>query len=223
MAKAQRSEFQALTYKRRKQEIVDASLTVFKDRGCFGFRVEDVAAQAGVAKGSVYAHFESRTEILQSAFEQMENRLLEEYDRKLRALPPDASFGGRLALLAQLLLRRDAGGCSNSIALLRRLPCALENSGTAAEPQLIRALIVPLIQEGQRLGLVGKSIPPLGLAHMFLSIVTCSFMQQMAHGGCVNSGQVPRLVADFFIRGASTSGDDSPPLSPLTGPPIAKE
>lgn len=146
MAKPQHTAFQILTYERRRQEIIDASLTVFEDQGCFRFRVEDVASQAGVAKGSVYTHFESWTEILQAACRQTESRIIEEYDIRLRALTAEVPFTARLALVAEILLKRDNRDATSSLALLRRLPCALESTGCVTELRVLKDLIDPLMQ-----------------------------------------------------------------------------
>lgn len=44
----------------RPTEILDAALLVFGERGYAGTRLEDVARQAGVSKGTVYLYFESK-------------------------------------------------------------------------------------------------------------------------------------------------------------------
>jgi AcrR family transcriptional regulator len=44
----------------RPVEILDAALMVFGERGYAGTRLEDVARQAGVSKGTVYLYFESK-------------------------------------------------------------------------------------------------------------------------------------------------------------------
>ncbi|GAA5049291.1 TetR/AcrR family transcriptional regulator [Thermocatellispora tengchongensis] len=64
----------------RRQQILDAAVRVFARRGFAASRIEDVAAEAGIAKGSVYMYFGSREEILRAAFEALASamdRLLE--------------------------------------------------------------------------------------------------------------------------------------------------
>ncbi|WP_233508152.1 TetR/AcrR family transcriptional regulator [Spongiactinospora gelatinilytica] len=53
----------------RRQEILEAAVRVFARRGFAASRIEDVAAEAEIAKGSVYLYFDSREEILHAAFE----------------------------------------------------------------------------------------------------------------------------------------------------------
>jgi len=199
MSKIQRSQFQTVVYEHRKQEIVTASLTVFQQRGCFGFRVEDVAECAGIAKGSVYAHFESRTDLLAAALEQLENTIVAEYRKRLLMLPAPAAFTARLSLLAEILLSRRTD-CKGGSALFH-LPCALKNSGLTPESRLMRDLIVPLLREGQHLGLLDSGIPAQGLAHMFLAILNSLFIREAARDAQAGN-QVHWMAVDFFIRGA---------------------
>ncbi|NNH73862.1 TetR/AcrR family transcriptional regulator [Nocardia uniformis] len=54
----------------RRQEILDAAVRVFARKGFASSRIDDVAAEAGIAKGSVYLYFDSRDALLGAAFEQ---------------------------------------------------------------------------------------------------------------------------------------------------------
>lgn len=54
----------------RRGEILDAAVRVFARKGFAASRIEDVAAEAGVAKGSVYLSFESREALLRAAFDE---------------------------------------------------------------------------------------------------------------------------------------------------------
>jgi AcrR family transcriptional regulator len=49
----------------RPDEVLDAALTLFIERGFAATRVEDIAAQAGLSKGAVYLYFPSKEAILE--------------------------------------------------------------------------------------------------------------------------------------------------------------
>jgi AcrR family transcriptional regulator len=55
---------------RRKQarpgEILEAALTVFAEKGFAAARMEDIAARAGVTKGTIYLYFPSKEEVFKS-------------------------------------------------------------------------------------------------------------------------------------------------------------
>lgn len=59
----------------RRAEILLSATRVFARRGYDATRIEDVALEAGIAKGTVYIYFGSREEILLAAFEVFEERL----------------------------------------------------------------------------------------------------------------------------------------------------
>ncbi|QIS19509.1 TetR/AcrR family transcriptional regulator [Nocardia terpenica] len=54
----------------RRAEILAAAVRVFARKGFAASRIEDVAAEAGIAKGSVYLAFESREALLRAAFDE---------------------------------------------------------------------------------------------------------------------------------------------------------
>lgn len=51
----------------RPQEILTAALEVFQDQGLAGARVEDIAARAGVSKGTLYLYFSGKEELFREA------------------------------------------------------------------------------------------------------------------------------------------------------------
>jgi len=63
----------------RRETILDAALTVFAERGFEAARLDDVAAQAGVAKGTLYLYFKDKEalfeEVVRSAASPIVERL----------------------------------------------------------------------------------------------------------------------------------------------------
>ncbi|GAA3487232.1 MULTISPECIES: TetR/AcrR family transcriptional regulator [Streptomyces] len=53
----------------RREELLDAALRVFARKGFAASRIDDVAAEAGIAKGSVYLSFDSRDALLEAVFQ----------------------------------------------------------------------------------------------------------------------------------------------------------
>ncbi|MCQ6552022.1 TetR/AcrR family transcriptional regulator [Streptomyces sp. C10-9-1] len=58
----------------RREQVLDAAVRVFARQGYAASRIEDVAREAGVAKGSVYLSFGSREELLRAAFDGLADR-----------------------------------------------------------------------------------------------------------------------------------------------------
>ncbi len=57
-------------WSRRKQarpgEILDAAMTVFAEKGYAAARMDDIAARAGVTKGTIYLYFQSKEDVFKS-------------------------------------------------------------------------------------------------------------------------------------------------------------
>src|SRR5687768_347187 len=63
----------------RRDQILAAARSCFIDRGYHPTRMEDIAAAAGLSKGGVYFHFQSKQEVFDALVQ-------EEYDRSMRTL-----------------------------------------------------------------------------------------------------------------------------------------
>ena len=71
----------------RKQAILDAALDVFAERGFEAARLDDVAARAGVAKGTLYLYFEDKEALFEEVVRGAVSPILERLD--LLATAPD--------------------------------------------------------------------------------------------------------------------------------------
>jgi AcrR family transcriptional regulator len=60
----------------RPEEILTAALEVFADQGLAGARVSDIAARAGVSKGTLYLYFSGKDELFREAIRTRVARLL---------------------------------------------------------------------------------------------------------------------------------------------------
>ena len=61
----------------RPEEILEAALEVFSDQGLAGARVEDIAARAGVSKGTLYLYFSGKEELFKEAIRAKVRRTME--------------------------------------------------------------------------------------------------------------------------------------------------
>ena len=86
----------------RPDEILDAALTVFSEKGFAAARVEDIAREAGLSKGAVYLYFPSKDAMLNELVEQSAGQLAKAAER-LVALgapqDPEAAFRSLLRML----------------------------------------------------------------------------------------------------------------------------
>ena len=76
----------------RPDEILDAALAVFGEKGLAGARMADIAARAGVSKGTVYLYFETKDDL----FRAVVPRVIEDAVAAMRAAAVGASARDKL-------------------------------------------------------------------------------------------------------------------------------
>jgi AcrR family transcriptional regulator len=91
----------------RKEAILDAALTVFAERGFEAARLDDVAARAGVAKGTLYLYFKDK----ESLFEELLRGAVSPLVERVTALAeaPDVPFEKALDVIFAFFEREVLG------------------------------------------------------------------------------------------------------------------
>jgi AcrR family transcriptional regulator len=67
----------------RPQQILDAALAVFGERGLAAARLEDIAKRAGLSKGTIYLYFDNKEDLFREVVRQTLVRLFESGERHL--------------------------------------------------------------------------------------------------------------------------------------------
>jgi AcrR family transcriptional regulator len=73
-----------LQAKRTKAAILDSALTLFDERGFDAVTVEEITREAGVAKGSFYTYFSTKSDIIVAEFWKIDQYYREYADRNLK-------------------------------------------------------------------------------------------------------------------------------------------
>lgn len=63
----------------RKVEIIKASAKIFAEHGYHKAKIEDIAKEAGVGKGTIYEYFDSKKEL----FQEMIKKSLTQYEKQI--------------------------------------------------------------------------------------------------------------------------------------------
>lgn len=104
---APRKSFRETQFEIREEAILDATNRLLSDKGYELMAMDDIAAEVGIAKGSLYKHFASKEALAAAVM----LRLLRRTSEAVSALPSDMSAIARLrALLEWILRERIAGG-----------------------------------------------------------------------------------------------------------------
>jgi AcrR family transcriptional regulator len=148
-----------------RERLLAAAADVFAERGYDGTRVADIAAAAGVSNGALYAHFDSKAELLVAALRAHGQRLLAD----MIAADPSRPITEMLLTVGRWLpRRRDPRGyliVEALVAARRDKDVAVPMRDLAEE----RARwLTALMREAQAAGEIDSSLSPAALAHFCL-------------------------------------------------------
>jgi AcrR family transcriptional regulator len=139
----------------RPAELAEAALELFLERGFDATRLEDVAARAGVAKGTVYLYFASKDALFDGVIRQAILPAVERGEQRL-----DRSRGATSKLLhqilrdwMQLMMETPLGGVPSLVASESRkfpdLARVFHDTVMARARRLVRAVLERGVQRGE--------------------------------------------------------------------------
>ena len=153
----------------KRHRILEAATAVFAETGFHSSRVQDIAEQADVAKGTIYLYFRNKEDILLSIFQTYFDSLLDLIDRFQREHMTAEQI---IDSLVQQQVR-NAIANPRILQLLGRRPLAAETAGGGKIQAYHRHVLDRLsatLTEGIRLGQVRPVNPRVG-ANILYSII----------------------------------------------------
>jgi AcrR family transcriptional regulator len=191
----------------RPQEILDAALRVFAERGYRTTRLEDVGEAAGVTKGTIYHYFANKEELLLRAIEHYHERAFGQVSDMLR------NAGGSASDRIRQLMRSWFGVVSAERLSVRTLllqgvaheaPEAYRR-WLATGPTASTRLVASFIEEGQASGEFDKSIDATVVARVLCAgLLLQSVWQHQAPdvpGLLIDEARTIDSSVTFFLRG----------------------
>jgi AcrR family transcriptional regulator len=179
----------------KRREILAAAAAVFAGKGFHAALMDEVAARAGIGKGTIYRYFPSKEElffsILDNGMEELQAALVaaggarQEPDRKLRTM---------VAAMADFMARNQP--------LMRLLPeighdeIKKRHGRIREHNKAVVALVAKDIAEGMKTGVFRR-----GDARLWARLIT--IMTQAAFHRCkqVDKKATVQSLTDFFFRG----------------------
>jgi TetR/AcrR family fatty acid metabolism transcriptional regulator len=67
----------------RKEDIINAAIKIFAQKGFYNAKVADVAREAGIADGTIYLYFKNKDDLLISLFETKMEEILQRFSQTL--------------------------------------------------------------------------------------------------------------------------------------------
>lgn len=185
--------------------ILDAAEAVFAERGFHGARIQDIAARARTAVGTVYNHFEHKDDVLNALLEERTEEMLEQ----LRPRRGDsAAFRSRLEarvarLLAYVRDHRAFFAIANEHGLFAgsATPGAGSRGRGLKRVERFRSVFRALVQEGVSSGDLER-IEGDALARFLGGTIRAFVLSSLAQGE-EDAGEQARMVVELFLHGAS--------------------
>ena len=189
--------------------LIRAAATVFAHRGFTATRISDIAAEAGVGKGTVYEYFSSKDELYFSICEWINRDIHARIDRLLAA---ESTAVGRLRALiseaARIVVEQrelypsslDFWAASRGTAIEHRF-----TEATNTQYRSYRMLIADLIHDGQQTGEFRPEIDADGVATLLVSTFDGLGMQCWLDP-TIDATAVTAAFSDALCSGLCLSG-----------------
>jgi AcrR family transcriptional regulator len=187
--------------------ILGVAQEVFAEKGYHDASLDEIAARAGIAKGTVYLHFTSKEDLLAALVEQQIVEFLAQVDR---VTGEKATVRVRLEhILLDVYTRMQERRnqvlleLNNSIGLTRSV---IEKRGDL-QAHITQAMerIAALLEEGKRTGELDSTVPTPIMVATFATLLTPSGYEQLLTSGQVSPAELVTYVSRTFFPSSAAS------------------
>lgn len=171
----------------RRAEILAAALALFSERGFAATRIEDVAARAGIAKGTVYLHFPDKEALFTSLASGMTSPILE----RMEAMAAHDDMPGRLVITGLYVLAQQEILGTERRHMLRLLMSEGQYFPTVAEFYhrnvlsvglgLLRRVLERAARRGELRNPGLAAVPQIVFAPILMSVIWTSLFEPYEH------------------------------------------
>ena len=182
----------------RRKVVTEAALATFAEKGCFMTSVTQVADRAGVAVGTVYGHYPSKTKLLEAALKEGIEQALNRWSD----LDDGSDIRRSLVRLTEGLLIALREHDFLSPVIDGRLPCGLRWSGGDDSPiHVLEDLVISLLDRAETQAQVRSGTDKRLLAQLFLSYFRLSRVKERLESG--ESASLAEELSSYFLAGLS--------------------
>lgn len=192
--------------------ILDAAQQVFTDKGYYDASIDEIAARAGIAKGTVYLHFASKEDLLIALVEQQIGGFLVWFDHVINETTPVRVRLEHILLDVYTRMHEQR----NQVLLELNTSIGLTKSviSTRVELQghIAQAMerIASLLEEGKRTGELDSEVPTPVMVATFVTLVSPSGYEHLLTSGQVSPAELAAYVSrTFFPRMLAPSSQES--------------
>jgi AcrR family transcriptional regulator len=177
-----------------REELLSAALQVFARRGYRDAGVDEIAAEAGYSKGTLYWHFSGKEELLLKLLEERIDTPMRERFALLASAPPeqDMSVEATRAFAQQLEAEREALLLEREYWSLAVRDPELRARYAERQAELRRDLAVAMEARARHLGTPDLTMPAEDVARIVMSIIGGLSVDELIEPGSVR----PELLGE---------------------------
>ena len=196
-AAAPRKSFRETQFELREEAILDATNRLLADKGYDAMSMDDIATEVGIAKGSLYKHFESKEALAAAVMTRLLLQTRDALDAVSAQLP---AIGKLKAVLRWTLARRLAGGVPHLPSTSPQLQQGLLGNGAYMDTLLaLSEDIGALIREARANGELRASLRDEFVLYTLYARTCDPTLEFLKAGGTMTDAQiVDEMVSACF-------------------------
>jgi TetR/AcrR family transcriptional regulator, cholesterol catabolism regulator len=199
-------------YKAKREQLVQAAASLFKEKGYKGTTFNDIAERAGIERATIYYYFGGKDELFREAVKGILDANMSEaaYLLKLRTLNPRQ----RLERLLERLMISYEDNYPHMYVYIQERMAAVGSDTTPWALEMVRQTrsfqksVTTLITQGVEQGLIRKDID-IGLAVKALFGMFNWTHRWFRPGGRISAKQVAQAFCTIFFDGMGTSTEQA--------------
>ncbi len=186
----------------KRERILEGALRAFAKKGFYNTRISEVAAEAGVADGTIYLYFKNKDDVLISLFEDRMEWLIERLVSELQKLEDDVETRIRAMIRLHFELAVEEPDLAEFITVELRQSSKFVKEYNNPKFYDYLSILHELIVRGQAEGVVRADVDARLVSRMLFGALDEVLLSlTLSRAGGEDVADRSQQVADVFIQG----------------------
>lgn len=185
---------------RTKRQLYQCAMKLFRKRGFDRVSVDEIVREAGMAKGTFYIYFNTKSDIILEMLRQYDTY----YDQIMAGLPDDLSIDQQMEEIVKGACRfteEVIGLDLIRVLYVKQLTEGQEHPGLLNEDRALFRILSELLTEGQRAGIYDPALDVPDTTRLILHGIRASFFEWCSSRGQFDLTQECLYFLHTFCRG----------------------
>lgn len=185
---------------RTKRQLYQCAMKLFRERGFDRVSVDEIVREAGMAKGTFYIYFNTKSDIILEMLRQYDTY----YDQIMAGLPDDLSIDEQMEEIVKGACRfteEVIGLDLIRVLYVKQLTEGQEHPGLLNEDRALFRILSELLTEGQRAGVYDPALDVPDTTRLILHGIRASFFEWCSSRGQFDLTQECLYFLHTFCRG----------------------